>query len=182
MDKKLLTSLASGLFMLGLVGVAEAGIINYSGMLDGLQEATSNASPGMGNISGTYDDTTGGLTWSLSWSDLLAPATAAHFHFAPLGVSGPVRVTIPSVVGLSGIVNSSSTITAMQAAELLAGNWYVNIHSSQFPGGEIRGQVFANAVPEPATVVLFSLGLATLVGASMRRERSAGVKDFSRCA
>jgi hypothetical protein len=48
-----------------------------------------------------------------------------------------------------------------------SGSTYVNIHSSAFPGGEIRGQIVA--VPEPGTMALGALGLLAVVGAAWRR-------------
>ena len=174
MNNKRLAGLATGMLMLSVMGAAEASVISYSAMLSGSQEATPNLSTGMGSVMGTYDETSGGLTWTLNWSDLMVPATAAHFHIAPPGVAGPVTVTIPSVAGsMSGTVSSSTTITALQAASLLAGNWYVNIHSSQFPAGEIRGQVAINSVPEPTTVLLLSMGVAGLLGSRMRSKGHA---------
>ncbi len=171
MNNKRLAGLATGMLMLSMVGATEASIISYSATLDGLQGTAPITTTGMGSMVGTYDDVSGGLTWTLNWSDLLAPATAAHIHIAPSGFNGPVAVTIPSVAGsMSGMVSSSTTITMLQAADLLAGNWYVNIHSSQFPAGEIRGQLSINSVPEPTTVLLLSMGVAGLLGSRMRNK------------
>jgi hypothetical protein len=54
-------------------------------------------------------------------------------------------------------------------AGLSAGRAYFNIHSSQYPGGEIRG--FLEEVPEPATAALLGLGLLG-VGLARKRKRS----------
>jgi hypothetical protein len=60
----------------------------------------------------------------------------------------------------------STNISAAQGADLLNGLWYINIHSEQFTGGEIRGQV----LPEPATAALLCGGMGTLL---LRRRRRA---------
>ena len=66
------------------------------------------------------------------------------------------RTTSPSI--------GSTTISGTQSADLLAGLWHINIHTTTFSGGEIRGQVQLSAVPIPAAAWLFSSGLLGLVG------------------
>jgi len=61
-----------------------------------------------------------------------------------------------------------ATINGTQASNLLAGLWYINVHTSVFNGGEIRGQV----VPEPASLVMLVIGTAALVGFTRRRRRT----------
>jgi hypothetical protein len=54
-------------------------------------------------------------------------------------------------------------------ADLLAGLWYVNIHTDEHPGGEIRGQILPVGVPEPMGAVLMLVGVAGLVWSGRRR-------------
>jgi hypothetical protein len=78
------------------------------------------------------------LSWKGSYSGLTGPATAAHFHSGEPGKNGGVVVPIsPNASPFEG----SATLTDAQAAELLAGKWYVNVHTDANKGGEIRGQV-----------------------------------------
>ena len=71
---------------------------------------------------------------------LSGPATAAHFHGpAETGKNAGVAVAIPNAT--SSPVEGSATLTDAQAADLIAGKYYVNIHTAANPGGEIRGQV-----------------------------------------
>jgi MYXO-CTERM domain-containing protein len=91
-----------------------------------------------------------------------------HFHNAPVGVSGGVDLGIPSPWTSPYV--GSATLDAAQQTNLLAGDWYVNIHTSDFGGGEIRGQVGVTQVPEPSASLL---GLAALAGLALRRRRAA---------
>jgi hypothetical protein len=85
------------------------------------------------------------------------PTTAGHIHIGPVGIAGPVVINFPeALVGRTGdfamnfrvgpaqfvarpAIGINSMEDAMQA--ILLGNSYVNIHTQQFPGGEIRGQL-----------------------------------------
>jgi hypothetical protein len=57
-------------------------------------------------------------------------------------------------------------------AGLIGGQTYLNIHTSMFPGGEIRGQL--QAVPEPAALLLMGTSLTAAVGVIRRRRRKVG--------
>lgn len=133
---------------------ASAALYNLSGTMDGAQanSGAGTGSPGTGTILGTYNDVTMFLTWEVSWSGLEGTATLAHFHGPALpGVSAGVQVGIGVE---SNPAIGSTTITADQGSDLLAGLWYVNIHSDVDPGGEIRGQVGTSLIPEPAVTCL----------------------------
>ena len=108
--------------------------------LDGKSEVPANASVGTGTADIDYDAATKKLTWKLTYSGLSGPATAAHFHGpAEAGKNGGVAVAIPNA-GTSP-AEGSATLTDAQAADLVAGKLYVNVHTAANPGGEIRGQV-----------------------------------------
>ena len=108
--------------------------------LDGKAEVPANTSAGTGTADIDYDAATKKLSWKLTYSGLSGPATAAHFHGpAEAGKNSGVAVAIPNAT--SSPVEGSATLTDAQAADLLAGKYYVNVHTAANPGGEIRGQV-----------------------------------------
>jgi hypothetical protein len=108
--------------------------------LDGKSETPPNASAATGTADIDFDAATKKLSWKLTYSGLSGPATAAHFHGpAEAGKNAGVAVAIPNA-GTSP-VEGSATLTDAQAADLVAGKYYVNVHTAANPGGEIRGQV-----------------------------------------
>jgi hypothetical protein len=147
--------------------------------LDGAQETPPVATPATGTLTGTYDDVLNDLIWSGSFTGLIGTTTDAHFHGpAAVGV-GPAGVREAITVGAGDIFpigvtfgsfsgDALTTISEADEAELLAGLWYINIHSTFRPGGEIRGQLFLTAVPEPTTLALLLLGLTAGVGVTRR--------------
>jgi len=108
--------------------------------LDGKAEVPPNASAATGKADIDYDAASKKLSWKLTYTGLSGPATAAHFHGpAEAGKNGGVAVAIPNA-GASP-VDGSATLTDAQAADLMAGKYYINVHTAANPGGEIRGQV-----------------------------------------
>lgn len=180
---------------------AEAAIIVFDGVLSGSQERpTPVASPGTGNVLVTFDDVAHTMRVQTSFSGLLGNTAAAHIHISPPGQEfGGVATTVPSFPGfplgvtmgsmdmtfdmtmassynpgfLNNMVNMGSTANA--EANLLAamreGRTYFNIHTTSFPGGEIRANLAE--VPEPATWALMIGGFALAGGALRIRRREA---------
>jgi hypothetical protein len=107
--------------------------------LDGKSAVPPNASAGKGTADIDYDAATKKLSWKLNYSGLSGPATAAHFH-GPAAPGANAGVAVPISNTASGS-EGSATLTDAQAADLVAGKYYVNVHTEANKGGEIRGQV-----------------------------------------
>jgi hypothetical protein len=116
----------------------QAEMVNLKAAMNASSEVPPTSSSGSGTLTATYDTATKKLSWKGSYSGLTGPATAAHFHEGEPGKNGGVIVPInPAASPFEG----SATLTDAQAADLLAGKWYVNVHTAANKGGEIRGQV-----------------------------------------
>src|SRR6267143_1557729 len=136
-SKTILATLALGA-AIALTGSAFAEKMKVT--LDSKSEVPPNTSAGTGTADVDYDAASKKLTWKLTYSGLSGPATAAHFHGpAEAGKNAGVAVAIPNAT--SSPAEGSATLTDAQAADLVAGKYYVNVHTAANPGGEIRGQV-----------------------------------------
>ena len=79
---------------------------------------------------------------SLTWANLLNTASSAHLHAGRSGAAGPVVCDLsPPALTIGLISDRLCVLTPAQAAALRAGQFSVDIHTSAFPGGEIRGQI-----------------------------------------
>ena len=113
----------------------------------GLQETPPNNSTATGTFVGTYNDVTDSLIYTITFSGLGSNVTAAHFHgYVPPGIQGPVIFFPVNPSFPTGVVNGtfvdSVKLTQGQEDSLKMGLIYFNIHTSNFPGGEIRAQLF----------------------------------------
>ena len=138
---------------------------NMTGAKANAGAGTGSTGTGLGTI--TLDTGTNVLTWSISWSGLIGTAAAMHFHGPALpnqnaGVQVSTGVAGPPVIG-------NAFLGAGQVADLVAGLWYLNLHTAAHPGGEIRGQVLATSVPEPTTLSLLTFGLAGIAWVRRRK-------------
>ncbi len=151
--------------------------------LSGPNEAPTNASPATGNEFGagiSLDDATQSLTLIFAYGsafgfvDLTGNFSDSHVHKGADNVAGGVQFGINGLHTPSGTKSGSYSgtvgLSAGQQADLLAGLLYINIHSSTFGGGEIRGQL-VQVVPEPASAVLLLSGAVAVLG--LRRRRTA---------
>ena len=154
-----------------LANSTSAAIIPLEANIDGAQAnaGLGTGSPGTGSATMTLDDVTNLFSWDISWSGLTGTETVMHFHGPALPTQNAgVQVDFGAISGTASPSIGSTIISGAQSADLLAGLWYINIHTTDFPGGEIRGQV--SAVPIPAAAWLFVSGLLGLVGMARRKK------------
>jgi hypothetical protein len=190
---KSLRAIAVGVVLTAVAPLAFAAQILTQAPLSGANENPPNASPGTGQARVTIDTTTHQLRVTVTFSGLTTNTTAAHIHccIAPPGNAG-VATTVPAFVGFplgvtSGsmdqtydmtqagtwnpaFVTAQGSIAGAEAAltnGLAAGTAYLNIHTSQFPGGEIRGFLLAQVLPSIGNIPTLSewalIGLAVLL-------------------
>jgi len=118
---------------------ARAEMVKLQAELKGSNEVPPNASTGSGTAEATFDTDTKFLTYTVTYSGLTGPAMGAHFH-GPSEAGKNAGIVLPFKTVQSPI-QGTATLTDTQAADLLAGKWYANVHTGANPGGELRGQM-----------------------------------------
>jgi hypothetical protein len=151
--------------VLSISGAAQATIFDFQASLTGSQEVPPTPSLGTGTATLQFNDATNQLTLSGSYTGLIGTVTASHIHIAPVGVNGPIIITLTNTGGTSGTLSGAGVLTAPQVTALFSNGLYVNVHTTSFGGGEIRGVI--TLVPAPGALAL--LGLAGMVGTRRRR-------------
>jgi hypothetical protein len=157
--------------ILWMAGDARAS--SFVASLDGSQEVPPTITTGAGSATVSLNTSLDTLTVNLGFTGLLAPETGASIDGpAPPGMEAPSSLYTLDVQppgGLAGMVtNQVITLTnlggytvSQQISDLESGLWYINIQSSLFFEGEIRGQL--TSVPEPSSLLLAFVGLVGLV-------------------
>lgn len=200
-------ALVVGITWIALAASAQAAVITATTSLVGGNENPSNAAPGTGGAFVTLDTTTHQLRVSVTFSGLSANSSAAHIHCCttapnnagvattapafpgfPLGATGgsydqtfdTTQTTIWNSAFISANGGTPAGAEAALASGLAAGKAYLNVHTSAYPGGEIRGFLAPQAASSPGSSIptLSQWGLIGLVlllaGATMvmlRRRR-----------
>lgn len=117
----------------------QAETIAFSTELSGAAQVPANPSKGTGMVSATYDADSKLLSWSGRYTGTTGQPIAMHFHGpADADKNGPIVVNFEKFVSP---FEGKATLTDQQAADLLAGKWYANLHTPSYPGGELRGQM-----------------------------------------
>lgn len=172
---------------------ASAAVTVFRADLSGAQEVPPAATPATGTGVVTIDDVLNTMRVQINFSGLIGLTSASHIHCCvPPGQNAGVVTQVPTFVGFPLNVqagsydqifdltsaatynpafvtaNGGTPLSARNAflAGLNAGLAYVNVHTTRFPGGEIRGQLAA--VPEPSTWALMLMGFG-VAGWALRR-------------
>jgi CHRD domain len=139
------------LILVGSAVPVRAQTSTFTAVLTSGQEPppNTNNSPAFGVAFVTFNTDTGELCFSISYeeSQLTSRETNAHFHApAPPGMNADVIVQLPTPgAPKNGCVTPD--LTEDQRSDLFQGLWYINIHTANNPGGEIRGQVLPQSAP-----------------------------------
>jgi len=149
------------------------GFKKISEFLTGYEETPSAVSTtGNGTFNARISNDGSRIDWELSYNDLEGAVQQAHIHFGQKGVTGPISVFLCTNLGngpagtqpcpappatISGTITAVDVtnlanergISAGEFDELLnamrAGVTYLNVHSTRWPGGEIRSQIDGNS-------------------------------------
>jgi hypothetical protein len=148
MFTRILMTAAAGLLFAGGTVLAQGGMgpsdRRVTASLTAAKEVPPAQSAGTGTVEGVINMSSRELRWNIKCAGLTGPVTAMHFH-GPATEGQNAGVVVPMQGGCDGQGTAGKVVIDQNGlADMLAGKWYVNVHTQRFPNGEIRGQV---AVP-----------------------------------
>jgi hypothetical protein len=152
-----LRAVCAGVFVLTVALAAAASAQTLTATLNGGEETPILNTGAVGTAEVIVDAANQEVTVTLRVLNVPTPTTAGHIHIGPAGIAGPVVINFPeALVGRTGdfammfragpnqfVARPAIGINTMEDAiqAIVNGNSYVNIHTQQFPAGEIRGQL-----------------------------------------
>lgn len=141
MTRSLLTVIA---LVMSLAGCAtlkpDAHLAAFSTQLTGMNQVPAVSTSATGIAYAVLDKNTLLLRWKLTFSGLSGPTIGAHFH-GPALIGSNANSVIALKTPVKTPLDGQATLTPAQAANLLAGKWYLSVETSAHPQGEIRGQM-----------------------------------------
>jgi hypothetical protein len=167
-----------GLALAGTVFTALAAQVKLGAMLTGTEEVPANDSTGTGILEADYDSETNILNFTVTYDGLTGEATAAHFH-GPAAPGENAPPTLPVEGDLASPISGTATLTDAQEAELLAGQWYLNLHTAQYPDGELRGQVLQTAASGEISTLPADSSMSSMDSSAMSSMDSSAMDSIS---
>jgi hypothetical protein len=119
------------------------GPITFKAVLSGANEVPANSSTATGEANASFNQQTKILTVTVTYSALSSSLVAWHIHKAAAGTNGSVVFNLGTPQP-TGFVYTSAALTTDQETDLTGGLYYVNLHTANFSGGEVRGQLIKN--------------------------------------
>jgi len=133
---------------MGMTGTQEAmGVKCLFGEFSGAAEVPGPGdTDGMGVVFVSIDPSSGEVCYEEAVSGITLPAAASHIHVNSAGLSGDVVIPFPTAPDAEGKASGCTTATTEGLTGAIANNpeqYYVNVHTSDFPNGAIRAQLSA---------------------------------------
>lgn len=146
---------AAGLLflILALVATPAFATTTFTVHASGAEESPPNNSAASGSATFVLDQAQASMTFTVTFSGLEGPLTGAHIHrmtASPGGGAPAIGLAPPLGVTEATFSGTLTNLSAATISDLLAGQYYLNIHSSEYPDGELRGTL----VQEPGTPAL----------------------------
>ncbi len=130
----------TGLYTHGWAQSTTPSVNVLTARLSGASEVPPTAGGGSGTLQASLNQQTRVLVWSITVAGLSGPPTAAHFH-GPAMPGENAGVAMAITLGLGTQDRGTMTLSSAQVEDLMAGKWYVNVHTATHPDGEVRGQL-----------------------------------------
>lgn len=171
-------ALAASLALIGALAIGSLVLAAETRLTATLAGVTGGANPGDPDGSGsatiTTDPAAGTLCWELSVANIM-PVLQSHIHVGAAGVEGDVVVPldVDGFTGSStGCITPVTDTSTLQAIVANPAGYYVNIHTSDYPAGAVRGQLAAasvpsTALPSPTSSPLSVVGVVLLLAAAI---------------
>lgn len=141
LSKQLIIGVA-GLACIAWTGPAAAATMTFKVPLSGAQQVPPVKTKGSGLATIKLNTKTDMVSWHVTYKHMSSPVTMAHFHDAAKGKNGKVEIWLTKKGHpVSSPITGKAKLTQAEVKQLMAGDWYVNVHTKKHPPGEIRGQV-----------------------------------------
>ena len=176
--------------LFAFAGTAAAHEVTLTAELTGETEVDAEGNTGAGDPDGTgtstitLNDEEGEVCWETDVENIMLPAAASHIHVGEAGTAGDVVIPLTAPDATGHAEGCDSKVSSDLIAEILAdpAGYYVNVHTEDYPGGAVRGQLAAAEPPDTATTdpvpqsttptaALLLLALAAVVGVRVANAR-----------